>query len=432
MAATGTAIQSASETTAGTRADKLRLLVISSDKYPPRFVDVSVLFGEELAGRGHTIDWLMQSEAACSTSYTRAWGGGTMFVGPTDLGTSLPRRIRKHFLSIAHDLKLFRLLRTSGYDVVGVKDKFLSGVLALLAARLFGKRFIYWLSYPFPEEYLYQVKSGTARYPFLYRVRGTTSKLLLYRLLMRSADHVFVQSEQMQRDIAAEGVPLSKMTAVPMGVKLEAQTYGPQRDEPRVISPDTPSFMYVGTLTRVRRLDFLVRVLAAVRRELPDTKLYLVGRGENAEDERVLVAEAARLGVSDGLELVGFQPHAEAMRYVRQADVCVSPFYPTPVLNSASPTKLVEYLAMGKAVVANDHPEQRLVLEQSGGGLCVAWDEEAFAGAVLELLRAPGTRAHMGQLGRRYVEEHREYGKIADIVERQLARVVARGAATAR
>src|SRR6202000_624421 len=42
---------------------KFRLLVLSSDPFPPTRVDVSVLFGEELAGRGHQIDWILQSEA---------------------------------------------------------------------------------------------------------------------------------------------------------------------------------------------------------------------------------------------------------------------------------------------------------------------------------------------------------------------------------
>src|SRR5262245_348115 len=45
------------------------LLVVSSDTYPPTRVDVTVLFGEELAGRGHHIDWVLQSEAACARDY---------------------------------------------------------------------------------------------------------------------------------------------------------------------------------------------------------------------------------------------------------------------------------------------------------------------------------------------------------------------------
>ena len=37
---------------------------------------------------------------------------------------------------------------------------------------------------------------------------------------------------------------------------------------------------------------------------------------------------------------------SEALRYVQEADVCTSPFYPTPILQSTSPTKLVEYMSL--------------------------------------------------------------------------------------
>ena len=55
---------------------RLRLLVVSSDTYPPTRVDVSVLFGVELANRGHQIDVIMQSEAACPRAYATTWEGG--------------------------------------------------------------------------------------------------------------------------------------------------------------------------------------------------------------------------------------------------------------------------------------------------------------------------------------------------------------------
>jgi glycosyltransferase involved in cell wall biosynthesis len=114
---------------------------------------------------------------------------------------------------------------------------------------------------------------------------------------------------------------------------------------------------------------------------------------------------------------------------VAEADVCVSPFFPTPILNSTSPTKLVEYMAMGKAVVANDHPEQRLVIAESGAGLCVAWDETAFAQALLRLLRDPALARNMGERGRAWVLQHRTYDAIADLVERELLTVAQAGRA---
>jgi glycosyltransferase involved in cell wall biosynthesis len=405
-------------------ARPFRLLVVSSDTFPPQRVDVSVLFGEELSRRGHKIDWILQSEAECGRPYRTEWGGGTVWVAPTDLGNSLLRRMRKHIVGIWHDAKVFQLLRGDEYDAVEVKDKFLAGVFGLLAARLNHKRFLYWLSFPYPEFYLSKARDGLARYPLLYRIRGLAFKWLLYRLLLPAADHVFVQSEQMKRDVAAQGVPAGKLTAVPMGIRLDRQVKPESATERTRIAPTERCFLYLGTLARERRIDFLLRVLVRVRARMPAARLYLVGKSEHPEDEEVLKEEARRLGVSAGVEFVGHLAQREAFRYVQDADVCVSPFYPTPIFNSTSPTKLIEYMAMGKAVVANTHPEQNTLIGESECGYCVPYDEDSFAEAIVKLLGSPDKAREMGLRGRKYVMEHRAYGIIADLVERQLCRVI--------
>ena len=402
---------------------KLRLLVLSSDTFPPTRVDVSVLFGEELAARGHRIDWILQSEADCDRSYVASWGGGQVWVAPSNHKRSLIGRLLKHAAGICNDARIFHLLRGDRYDAIEVKDKFIGGLFAVLAARLYRKRFVYWLSFPFPEFYLTKARDGMAPYPLLYRLRGMGFGFLLYRVLLPAADHVFVQSEQMRRDIAAKGIPLAKLTAVPMGIKLDSQMNSPAPASRSRIPAGQACFMYLGTLGRERRIDFLLRVLAQVLREIPETKLYLVGKGEQAEDEVYLQQEAQRLGVLPAVVFTGQLPRQEALQYVQDADVCVSPFYPTPILNSTSPTKLVEYMAMGKAVVANTHPEQQLLIEQSGCGYCVPYEEDAFAAAILKLLRAPEIARAMGERGRRYVIGQRSYGVIATGVEREMLRI---------
>jgi glycosyltransferase involved in cell wall biosynthesis len=402
-----------------------RMLGVSSDKYPPQRVDVAVLFGEELAGRGHRIDWILQSDKACAHSYVAHWGGGSVWVGATDLGTSLLRRVRKHCLGIMHDTRLFALARGGNYDLIVAKDKFVAAIFAMIAARLSGKRFVYWLSYPFPEASLLGARDGTARYPILYWIRGICFSVMLYRILLPAAVHIFVQSEEMRRNVIAKGPWASKTTAVPMGVRVESFA-AMASVERRMIPAGERCFLYLGALDNVRRLGFIIRVLAAVRKELPDVKLYLVGSADDPRDEQELLDEAQRLGVRSGVALVGQLPQSEALRYVAEADVCVSPIVPTPILNAGSPTKLIEYMAMGKAVVANDHPEQRLVIEQSGAGYCVPYQEEAFAAAVVALLFAPDLARAMGERGRVYAAEHRGYGIIADLVERELLQVAQR------
>lgn len=395
---------------------KLKFLFVSSDKFPPFRVDVAALFGQEMVRRGHSIDWLLQSKDPCNSPYRTRWSGCRVWVGVTDNGTSRFSRLRKHIYSIMHDFKMFSLGRHNKYDFVQVKDKFISGLMAILLSKLNGIKFVYWLSYPFPEANLYSSRDGTARYPLFYFIRGLIFKVLLYRVIMPRADHIFVQSEQMKKDVASMGVPDEKLTPVPMGVSLEMFPYEQKKVFPE-LSKDYKGVLYLGTLMKVRRMDFLIRVFEKVLNEVPNAKLYMVGGSEDPADEKFLMDEAAKLGIGHAIVFTGFLPRQEALHHVKKADVCVSPFYPTPILNSTSPTKLIEYMAMGKAVVANDHPEQRLIIEESGAGICVPYQEKAFADAIVELLRNPDRAKEMGKRGRGYVFKHRSYAKIAALVE---------------
>src|SRR5262245_50698170 len=400
----------------------LRILVVAGDTYPATRVDVATLFVTHLASRGHHIDWILQSEAPRRRSEVIPWGNGHVWVGRTNAGSSLASRIAKHVLGVLHDLRLFPLMASGRYDIIQVRDKFLSGVFAVIAARIFRKRFVYWLSFPFPEMYLLLADETQGFYRLLYRIRGATFRLLLYRFLIPAADHVFVQTDRMRDDISREGIAKEKMTPVPMGVDIEADWAAVAKR--KAIPDGERTFVYLGTLARTRHLDFIVRVLAKVRERVPDVKLYVVGGGVAPGDEELLTTEGKRLGVLDALVMVGQKPRADALAYVRDADVCVSPIYPSPILNCGSPTKLVEYMAMGKAVVANDHPEQAQVIAESLAGYCVPWDEDAFAAAILRLLQDPVEAKRMGEKGARYVAQRRCYGVIADVVEQELMKVL--------
>lgn len=406
-----------------TKKKVLNFLFSTADRYPPFRVDVTVLFGNEIAGRGHKIDWVMQSEESCYKSYLTEWSGGRVWVGKTDRGETRIQRLRKHIFSIINSLNMFKLAYRNNYDFIQVKDQFIAGVLGLFVARLNDIPFYFWLSYPYPEAALYEARQGTARYRYFYVARGVVFKFLLYKIILPGSDHVFVQSDQMKKDISACRINAEKITPVPMGV--DGRTISAAIDKIQEL-PDLEgdSIVYVGTLIRVRKIDFLVRVLDLVRNERPEARLYLVGWGEDSEDIEVIEQQAQALGLRDMVHITGFLSQSEAFGYVLGATVCVSPFYPTPILNSTSPTKIVEYMALGKPVVANDHPEQKVVIEESGGGICVPYNECAFSEAILTILGDTEKAEQMGTKGRNYVFQKRSYQKIADMVEAQYINLV--------
>lgn len=394
----------------------LRYLFMLREPFPPFRPDTVTLFAEELRSRGHQIDWIFQSKEPLTKSRETSWDGGTAWVVATDRGGGLLPKLRKHLLGLWMDIGIIARARRRHYDFIQVRDRFFGAITGLVAAKLSRTRFFFWLSFPFPEMYLYRVESGESPFPWLDRLRGNFLKLVLYRVIMPASDYIFVQSDQMKADIVANGVDPDKLMPVPMGISLKRLTAWSAADHP---SPGASEVivLYLGTLVKDRKLEFLVRVHAKVVEKIPEAKLYFVGGGQCEEDEERLRSEAIRLGISDSVVFTGFLPFKTAWQYVDRATVCVSPFYPTPILNSTSPTKLVEYMAFAKPVVANDHPDQRKVIGESGAGYCVAWDESQFAEAIVKIVNDPVAAREMGRRGKEYVERHRSYEAIAESLD---------------
>lgn len=398
-------------------------LFVTADEFPPFRPDVEVLFGKELLRRGHRIDWIMRAGPPVEQSGLVEWRGCRVWLARTDPGRRRIDRLRKHLRSLANELRAPALLRTGQYDFVQVKDKFLIAPLLLVAARRRRIPFFYWLSFPYPEASLLQARTPGARYRFFKLLRYLVFRTILYGVIARWADHIFVQSEEMKRCMSRRGVPAGKMTAVPMGVDLESAE-APQDGEPGGTTGSGPRIVYLGSLERMRRLEFLLGAFARVAERRPDARLVLVGDAHEPEDRRFLEREAARRGIAERVEFTGFLPRAEAFAHVRSAAVCVSPIPPDPIYDVASPTKLLEYMLFARPVVANDQPDQRLVIEESGGGYCTPYDAAAFADAIVRLLDEPDRAREMGLRGFDYVRRKRSYRSIADAVESCYRRLV--------
>ena len=171
--------------------------------------------------------------------------------------------------------------------------------------------------------------------------------------------------------------------------------------------------VYVGTLSAVRRLDVIVRAFAEVRRHYPYASLLLVGDGDEPRERQALEALVAQLGLGPAVRFTGQVPIEQAWELCATAAVCLSPFYPSRVLASTSPTKLIEYMALGRPVVCNVHPEQAQIIRESGAGLCVEWGMGSFAEAIMQLLEDPERAEAMGARGPSWVAANRAYPVIA-------------------
>lgn len=381
------------------------------DTFPPFRVDIVELFGVLNHSKLLTVEWYMSRDKP-SLKMNAVYENQKVNL-PIKLSSPhlLARLISKFFYWFCDVLALFRCLFKQ-IDLIQVRDKYISAVAGLLIARLKNIKFTYWCSYPFPEHDFesYLVEKSIKRY--FYWLRSMFGYLVLYRLVMPLSDHVFVQSEQMKHDMAKYGISQKKMTAIPMGV--------PQRllewTKANSIEVIKGRIVYLGTLAAIRQINVLIDAFALVKQQFPSATLLIIGDGTTPHERPTLENQVLALGLTHSVRFTGFVPIEQAWTYSASASICVSPFAPTKILASTSPTKLMEYMALGRPVVCNSHPEQSEIIKQSAAGLCVDWGAKEFAQAMLWMLENPEEAAAMGKRGPNWVAANRTYNTIASVL----------------
>ncbi len=388
----------------------MRLFYFVTDSYPAWRVDLTELFSYELKKLGLQTDWSMRrddSGAWCSVNHNDEMIYLPLAVSEIPLITPIVRCLGEFSGEI---LLTIKLLFGPYYDFIQVRDnRYTAAFFAWLVARIRGSKFIYWVSFPFPENDLEKAKLSSGPRRIFLNVRGILTQWWLYKVVLPRADHIFVQSERMRQNIASYGLVINRMTPVPMGASTRLLEWC----KTARIAVEPGSVNYMGTFARTRRLDIIIQAFALVLQQLPSAKLYLVGRGDTVDERQFLEDFTMKLGISDNVVFTGFLPMEQAWKLAAKAAVCLSPMCPVRILLSTSPTKINDYLALGRPIVANEHPEQSEIIASSGAGICVPWSAESFANAIIFLLSHPGDAEKMGKKGPAWVAENRRYNRLA-------------------
>ncbi|MET0856227.1 MAG: glycosyltransferase [Telluria sp.] len=392
----------------------MRIGFIVRDPLPPTRADVLALFGTEMPRYG------IASELVGQGGPAGPWGAGRMHVNGRT-GGWLAAVMSPFWDALG-------LWRAGPVDCVQVRDKIASGLLGRLAAAWLRVPFIYWMSFPIVEGFEQRrdqiAHTGRGLRWAAHAVRAALSRQVIYRLLLPGARHIFVQSDAMAKALAAKGVAPARMTAVPMGVDVSlfdraviAPSQDARLDGRRVI-------VYLGRIGQARRSDFLLDVVDSLRKSQPEVLLVVAGDAASADEMDWFRREIDARALGHHVLLTGWLPQRAALGYAVRAEVGLSPLPRGALFDVSSPTKLVEYLALGIACVANDIPDQQLVIEQSGAALSAPMQTAPFSAAVRVLLDDPALRARCAALGPAWVAANRSYAILGQKVASTYRRIL--------
>jgi glycosyltransferase involved in cell wall biosynthesis len=231
--------------------------------------------------------------------------------------------------------------------------------------------------------------------------RKVTLRSMCEKLNLQGAYRVAVVSDELRKDLVSGGVDEAKILVNPNGV--DSARFGPHVDASIVRGglPEGKLLVgFIGIFAQWHGVLTLMRSVKHVVAACPSTHFVIIGDG-NLKPQMLEIL--CRDGVADWATFVGLVSHDLAPAYLNACDILVSPHEDMAdgSVFFGSPTKIFEYMATGKGIVASNVGQLGELLKNEHDALLTEQKNDLeLAAAIIRLLRDAALRQRLGEAAR--------------------------------
>jgi glycosyltransferase involved in cell wall biosynthesis len=201
------------------------------------------------------------------------------------------------------------------------------------------------------------------------------------------------------------------VVVVPHGVEIE------RFPAESAVEPVPRRVVYCGTIGMGHSVGTLLEAARALERDGDGYEFLIVGDGA----ERAELEQRARSWGLRSVRFAGRLPRTSLPELLASAQIAVATQRDLPFLADALSTKVLEYMAASRPVVAAASGWTAEIIERAGAGIvCPPEDSAALADAIARIAAVPDRARAMGLSGRRYVEANLSRRIAVEGLERRL------------
>ncbi len=224
----------------------------------------------------------------------------------------------------------------------------------------------------------------------------------LWMMLLRYSDHIVVVSDDLANEVLAlDTTVAAKMTTIYNGVDLALFAPAKLELHARFAVPNQgKTILSIGAFIPRKGHDVLVRAFGHVLKKVKDARLVLVGGdGPEIEPIRQLINS---MSLEHRVSIFKDVPHERIPAFLSQAQLFVLASH-----REGHPLAVIEAGAAGLPVVCTRTTgSHELISDRVTGRLVEVGDEDALAGAMIDLLTHPGEAQRMATKFHEYVKNN--------------------------
>ncbi|MHB8104335.1 MAG: glycosyltransferase, partial [Dehalococcoidales bacterium] len=228
----------------------------------------------------------------------------------------------------------------------------------------------------------------------------------LEKYVYSRADYILALTPKMSQYVIGLGADPSKVGQLLIPVDTEMFRPAPASTEFRRkwgLGKDDKIILFIGTLFDFSGLDVLIKKFPKVLKEVPEARLLIVGDGPQRPKLEKIITET---GLQKQVIITGFQPYNTMPQYINMSTICINTFLTNDTTRDIFPSKIVQYLACGKAVVATRLPGMAAVISGEEQGVVYGDGVTDVPVKIAALLKSVEQRKRLEQAGLTYVTQH--------------------------
>lgn len=298
----------------------------------------------------------------------------------------------KHLTKKLHELKL---------DALHIHDLPLSKVAVKLR-----KKFNIPVTIDMHEDYADWINQTPHYSTFVGKIVKKLSQWKKYEgQYLRLADNVVgVSPILIDKMIREHNVDRNKIIFVPNAPDLNFMNTELVPDDIKEKLSNRFNLIYVGGISYLRGLQNVIPTLSAIKDTIDNIQLVIVGDGTYKSE---LVELTRKYNLEDIVCFAGWESVQRLSAYISLAQIGLYPSLRYRGVDDKVPTKVFQYWALKKPVLASDYEFPRQLVNKFKAGYTVDYEteQEKFIELVVKLYKKPELRKEMGLNGRRAIDQ---------------------------
>ncbi len=232
----------------------------------------------------------------------------------------------------------------------------------------------------------------------------------------QKADLIIANSHFTTQKILSLGKIDTPVKIIPSGVDTTIFKPGSMETARKHLHLDNqPTILFVGRLIERKGVHVLIRAIKAVKEQIKDVKLLIVGGGP---EKNRLLGLCDKLDLKENIHFCGRVPSEHLPDYYKACDIFVNP----SIMDKAGDTEglgvsILEAMASGKPVIVSKVGGITTILGYKGSIGVPYGDTDKLSKRVIELLEDPSQRKNISQQAIETIQQHFSWPRLAEKFE---------------